>query len=185
MDLSASAGYKLGSEVSDVALLNAKTGSESKLSELAGEKGTAVIFWNQSCPYVQEATPRIKEFASEFGSLGVNVVAIDAGVNNTESAIKEYAANIPFALLINSDSSVAHTFGATHTPHVYLLNSEKKVVYMGAFDSGENKTESGKVEPYLASAVKELLAGKEISQAETKSFGCAVKFAEPATTTAE
>lgn len=171
------AAYGVGSTIQDFDSVDARTGQTAKFSALAGEKATVLIFWNQNCPYVVEAKDRIAQFHNDFAPKGIKVVAVDAGVNNSPESIKEYAAGVPFPILVNSDSRIAAQFGATRTPEVFVINKDMKVVYHGAFDSGKNKTESGALESYVATVAQAILDGKE-HITETRAFGCTVKYAE-------
>jgi thiol-disulfide isomerase/thioredoxin len=169
--------YGVGSKVSDISLPEAKSGTDAKLSALAGEKATVLVFWNQNCPYVKEAQDRVAKFHEEYSAKGVKVVAIDAGVDKPAEDIKTYAGTKSFPILINSDSKVAAQFGAAHTPEVFMLDKDMNVIYHGAFDSGKSKTEDGKVKTYVQDVAEAVIAGKEHIK-ETKAFGCSVKYAE-------
>ena len=173
--------YQVGSKVSDFELMNTKAGEKSKLSKLAGEKGTMLIFWNQNCPYVQDCVERVDAFQKEFSAKGINVVAIDAGTNNKEEAIQKYAKNRMFPVLANPDSKVAAKFGATRTPEVFLLDKNMTVQYHGAFDSGtynNSGAEIKEVKTYAKDAANAVLAGNEPEVKSTKAFGCSVKYAD-------
>jgi len=169
--------YAVDSKVADFSLPEAKSGKEVKLSEVAGEKATVLVFWNQNCPYVREAAPRVADLAKAYADKGVKVVALDAGVNNSAGDIKTYAEGQPFTVLVNSDSRVASWFGATRTPETFVLDKDRKVIYHGAFDSGKSKTESGAREDYAKNVVDAALAGKPHTTT-SRAFGCSIKYAE-------
>jgi hypothetical protein len=70
---------------------------------------------------------------------------------------------------------VAKAFGATRTPHVYVLDQNRVVRYIGAID--DNSEEPAMVkEQYVGTAVEAILAGKEVAQKETKAIGCSIKW---------
>lgn len=169
--------YKVGSKVAPFELTNAKTGKTEKLTDLAGKKATALIFWNQECPYVVEVQDRVAEFQKAYGPKGINVVAIDAGVNNPAESVKKHAADKPFAVLINPDTTLAAQFAATRTPEVFLLDADGVIQYHGAFDSGKLRDGEAR-KTYLANAVDQMLKGEKIATTETKAFGCGLKYAE-------
>jgi thiol-disulfide isomerase/thioredoxin len=170
--------YKLGSVITPFAAMEAKSGAEKSLKDLAGEKATVLIFWNQTCPFVVEVENRVADFAKEYAGKGVSVVAIDGGVNNSVDAIKSHASDKPFPVLVNQDSTIAAAFGARHTPEVFLLDSNMKVVYHGAFDSGKKTDEAGNRDTFVKNVVDDMLAGNEPGITQTRSFGCSVKYAK-------
>ena len=170
--------YEVGSSIEDFKLPHATEGQEKSLSELAGAKGVALIFWNQECPFVLEAQERIAEFHNAYKDKGITVVAVDAGTNNPVEKIKPYAESLPFPILVNNDSEIAAKFAATRTPEVFLVDSDMKVRYHGAFDNGKLQGENATRESYLKDAAEALLAGSEIKVEKTKAFGCTLKYAE-------
>ena len=169
--------YSVGSTVKDFSLPNASSGEEVALSKLAGSKGTVLIFWNQNCPYVVDVDKRVSAFHNAYASKGINVVAIDSGVNNPDAEIKTYAAKKPFPVLINKDSTVAALFGASKTPEVFFLDNNMKVQYHGAFDSGTVKDKNATPTAYVQAVSDAYLAGQELPHTEVKAFGCSVKYA--------
>ena len=167
----------LGDKAPNFSAARADTGQKTALSDVAGKKLTAVIFWNQTCPFVVNAKPRIQEFQKAFAKQGVKVVAVDAGTNNKPDAVTKYSKDLGFSLLVNRDSAIASQFGATKTPEVFLLDKDMVIRYHGAFDSGR-PGKSDKVTPYLHQATKALLAGNQPDKATTKAFGCSVNYAK-------
>ncbi|MCB2155281.1 redoxin domain-containing protein [bacterium] len=172
----AASPYRLGSQVEDFSLTNAATGESVDFKSVAGEKATVVIFWNQECPYVKEAQDRIAQFQKDYAAKGVNVVAIDSGINNASADLAEHAKSKPFPVLENKDSQIAAKFGASRTPEVFVLDGNMNVQYHGAFDSGKFN-EDGELKSYVENAVNDLLAGNAPSVKETRAFGCGLKYA--------
>jgi len=170
--------YKVGSKVEGFELTDVKSGEAAKLADVSGKKVTALVFWNQECPYVVEAQDRIADFQKTYQDKGVNVVAIDAGVNNDTESIKKYAEEKPFPFLVNRDSTLAAQFGATRTPEVFLLDSDHVVQYHGAFDSGKLRSDDDTRKTYVKDAVEAMLKGEKPATAETKAFGCSLKYAK-------
>jgi thiol-disulfide isomerase/thioredoxin len=187
-DTTTAKGYRVGSTVENFSLKHAQTGNTVSLSDLAGEKATVVIFWNQNCPYVEggpaAAAERVAQFASEYAEKGVKVVAIDAGVDKPEEDIVKYAADKPFPILLNPDSTIAVKFDAQYTPHTFVLDSNMNVVYEGGFDSGGRLDENGNVEPWTRNAVNDVLAGGKPAVANRRGIGCTIKWAKGARPTA-
>lgn len=168
-------GYKLGQKVPNFTLKDSE-GKDHSLADLNKDKIVAVIFFNQSCPFVQEMESRINAFAKDYAAKGVNVVAIDAGVNNKPEDIAKKAKTLNFPILLNPDSDLAQKFGATRTPEVFLLDKNGVVQYHGMFDNGEKGAEANSRKTPAQDATDALLAGKEVAVKETDAFGCTIKF---------
>lgn len=135
-----------------------------------------VVFTCNHCPVAVAYEDRIINFTKKYGNK-VDVVAIN--VNNLEAdklpamkiRAKEKGFNFPY--LYDASQKIARDYGATVTPEFFVLNKERKIVYMGAFDNKQNNPTENYVEP----VVEALLAGKTISsKTETKPFGCSVKY---------
>ena len=81
-------------------------------------------------------------------------------------------------VLIDEDGAVGHLYGAEKTPHMYLINAEGTLVYAGALDNAPigEVDGGGELVPYFQNAMDQLEAGKAIETAETKAYGCTVKY---------
>lgn len=172
----ASASYTLGSKVADFKAVHAQTGETKSLSDIDGDKATVIIFWNQECPYVtgsNGADKAVMNFVKEYADKGVSVIGIDAGVNNSEESITAYSKNLNFPLLMNRDSSLAAAFHAKYTPHTFVLDADHKLVYAGAFHTGNGD----KIRTHTQNAVDDILAGNEPVVKEAKGVGCGIKWA--------
>lgn len=176
-------GYTIGSEATDFKLKNVD-GTMVSLSDYKDAKGFIVIFTCNTCPYAVASETRIVGLDKEFKTKGYPVIAINP--NNPEvqpddtfelMQKKAKEANFTFPYLYDDSQSVYAAYGATKTPHVYLLQKEdgKNIVkYIGAIDDDVRNAANVK-DRFLANAVNELLAGKEVSVKETKAIGCSVK----------
>lgn len=172
----------LGAKVPDLSGVETKTGKAVKLSEAAaGAKATVVVFINQTCPYVVPAVPRVSAIAKEYADKGVKVIAVDAGVNNSEEDIKKYAAELPFPVLIDRSSKSAVDFHATYTPQVFITDGSGNLKYRGALDGAvAQRAEKSDGKNYAIDALDAVLEGKEPAVATTKGVGCSIKFAKGA-----
>jgi cytochrome oxidase Cu insertion factor (SCO1/SenC/PrrC family) len=166
--------YKVGDKVEDFTITN-YDGNSYTLST-SGGKATVVMFWSTECPFVQPYTERINSLASTYGPQGIVFWGMNS--NQTEDAgtvashWKEKAYG--FTMLKDEKSSVANSFGAQRTPEVFVIdNATMTVVYHGSID--DNKDASAVTAQYLKNALDEYLAGKSITNKETKSFGCGIK----------
>ena len=177
-------GYKIGDVATDFNLKNID-GKMVKMADDKAAKGFVVIFTCNHCPYAVAYEDRIVALDKKYRPLGYPVIAInpnDAMAYPADSfeAMQKRAKDkgFTFPYLVDETQQVAKTYGATKTPHVYLLqkNNNKLVVkYIGTIDDNYQEADEVK-EPYLANAIKALLSGKEIAPAETKAVGCSIKW---------
>ena len=103
-------------------------------------------------------------------------IAPEAAPALLASRAKEKGYGFPYGY--DETQAVAHTFGATKTPHAFLVAKEggKWVVkYIGAIDDNTDEPENVKT-PYLANAIDAVLAGKAVAVTETKAIGCTIKW---------
>jgi len=177
-------GYHIGSEVADINLLNVDNKMVS-FSDYTDAKGFIVVFTCNTCPFAVASEDRINALDAEFKTKGYPVIAINPNnpkVQPDDTFVlmqqKAKAKDFTFPYLYDESHRVYAQFGATKTPHVYLLQKEKGkniVKYIGAIDDNVRKASSVK-DRFLANAINELLAGKEVTVKETKAIGCSVKI---------
>jgi glutathione peroxidase-family protein len=128
---------------------------------------------------------RIIALNNKYQSQGYPVIAInsndfnavpDDSYENMQKRAKEKGFNFPY--LLDQTQEIATAYGATRTPHVFVLQREGnafKVKYIGAID--DNKDDASAVKhKYVETAVDELLTGKQVSQDFTKAIGCGIKW---------
>ncbi|MBY0432539.1 MAG: thioredoxin family protein [Cyclobacteriaceae bacterium] len=177
-------GYEVGDTAADFKLKNVD-GKMVSLSDWKDAKGFIVIFDCNTCPYSKAYNERIIALNSKYASNGFPVVAInsnDASASSGDSFEKmiDYAKKkgYTFPYLVDESQSVARAFGATNTPHVFVLNrvgAELKVAYIGTIDDSPRDA-SGVSKRYVEEAVDALLAGKPVAQTKTKAIGCGIKW---------
>jgi peroxiredoxin len=176
--------YKAGSFASDFSLMNVK-GEMVSLSDFKDTKGFIVVFACNTCPVVKKYEQRIIDLNSEFSPKGYPVVMInsnDKSVSPGDSfdEMKKVAADkgYSFDYLYDESQEVAREYGATNTPHVYVLSRDEnnlKVEYVGAIDNNaDNASMADK--HYVKDAVNSLLKGRPVPVAGTKAIGCTIKW---------
>ena len=101
---------------------------------------------------------------------------IGEGLKDMRKFSKKYDHD-DFLYTVDEGSQLARAFGASKTPHIYLFDSNGKLVYKGAIDDNARKPKKVK-KPYLLDALNALGSGKSIKVTETKALGCSIKFAE-------
>lgn len=176
-----SGGYKVGDTAIDFNLKNV----DGKMVSLAGikdAKGYIVVFTCNACPYAKAYEDRIIALHNKYAPLGYPVVAINPNDKDVQPAdsyekMQERAKEkkIPYSYLYDETQEIAKTYGATRTPHVYLLDKNRVVKYIGAIDDNSEDASAAK-EKYVENAVDALRDGKEISTKETKAIGCGIKW---------
>lgn len=176
-------GYQVGDKVSDFKLKNVD-GSWVSLSDYPDAKGFIVMFTCNHCPYVIAYEDRIIDLNKKYAPLGYPVIAInpnDATVSPGDSfeGMQQRAKDKGFAFpyLYDEQQKVYPVFGATRTPHVYILSKKDGdmfVEYIGTIDN--NYEDDSKVtEKYVESAVNALLDGKKPLVTNTRAIGCTIK----------
>jgi peroxiredoxin len=176
-------GYKVGDKATDFKLLNVD-GTMVSMADYTEAKGFIVIFTCNHCPYSVAYEDRKIELHNKFVDLGYPVIAInpnDTVVQPQDSFSKmQKRANekgFPYPYLIDAEQTVYKEYGATRTPHVFLLNKENDdliVRYIGAIDNNHEDAASA-TEKYVESALEALMNGKKIETEFTKAIGCTIK----------
>ncbi len=178
-----SQGYSVGDKASDFRLKNVD-GSYVSLSDFPDAKGFIIVFSCNHCPYVVAYEDRMIALHNKYAPKGFPLIAINpndsiAQPQDSFSAMKVRAKEkgFPFPYLHDADQSVYPKYGATRTPHVYLLEragSDLKVAYIGAID--DNHRDASQVnDDFLSDAVDALLAGKRPDPTFTRAIGCTIK----------
>lgn len=176
-------GYAVGDVVADFSLKNID-GSIVSLADFDTAKGFLVIFTCNTCPYAQAYEDRIIALDAKYKAKGIPVIAINP--NNPEAKPGDSFAKMQerakskgftFPYLLDEGQKVYPQFGATRTPHVFLLQKTdggNVVRYIGAID--DNYQDASQVEEkFVENAIDALLAGKEIEVTTTKAIGCGIK----------
>lgn len=173
-------GYEVGDTATDFKLKNVD-GQFVSLSDMADAKGYIVTFTCNHCPYAVLYEDRLIEIHNKYAPMGYPVVAInpnDPEVQPADSFDKmvERAEekDFPFVYLFDEGQEIYPQYGATKTPHVFLLDSDLKVKYIGAIDDNARNPEAVEVK-YLENAIMALESGNEPNPSQTKAVGCSIK----------
>ena len=177
-------GYKVGDKATDFKLKNVNEKIVS-MADYKDAKGIIVVFTCNHCPFAQKYESRIMDLDRKYKPKGFPVIAIspndpaevaDDSFENMQKRAKEKGYSFPY--LIDETQNVAKEYGATKTPHVYLLQKENGayvVKYIGAIDDNTDDEKAVK-EKYVENAIANLLAGKPVNPATTKAIGCGIKW---------
>ena len=164
--------------------------ANGKTQSLAEYKGKYVVleWFNPECPFVKKhyGGGNMQKLQGEFTGKGVVWLTIDSNAPGTEGSITaEQAKKImdswktkQTALVLDPESKIAKLYGAKNTPNMVIISPDGKIVYEGAIDSKAtpNPADIPSSTNYVKSALDESLAGKPISNAQTKPYGCSVKY---------
>ncbi|MBS1537684.1 MAG: thioredoxin family protein [Bacteroidetes bacterium] len=177
-------GYKVGDQAAEFSLKNID-GSMVSLADFNSSKGVIVIFTCNHCPFAKAYEDRIIQLHKEFAGKGVPVVAINPNdpkevPEDSFDEMKKRAKDksFPFKYIFDETQATAKTYGATRTPHVYLLKNDGgtfHVTYIGAIDDNHSDAENVKVK-YLEDAVNALLNNTKPATEMTKAIGCSIKW---------
>lgn len=159
-------------------------GKEYALADqLKKNKAVVVTFTCNHCPVAVAYQDRLIALQKEFKDQKIQLIAINSNspdvqpqdsFENMKKRAEEKKFNFPY--VFDETQEVAQAYGAKVTPHIFLVNSEGKVVYRGAIDNNNNPKSAN--EHYLKDALNALLAEKEITKTATKARGCTIKWAK-------
>lgn len=176
-------GYKVGDIAEDFNLKNVD-GKMVSLSNYKDAKGFIITFTCNTCPFAVAYEDRIIALDKKYAAKGYPVIAImpnnvkvkpDDNLDAMKARAKSKGFTFPY--LIDEAQSIYPKYGATKTPHMFVLQKTKKgnvVKYIGAIDDNYQDA-SAVTTKYVEDAVDALLEGKEVKQTETKAIGCSIK----------
>jgi peroxiredoxin len=162
-------------------------GKDVRLSSFKGK--VVVLEWfNPGCPFVDKSHAKgsLKETARKHTKNGVVWLAVNSaapgkqghGVEANREGAKKYGMEHP--ILVDESGDVGKKYGATNTPHMFVIDDKGTLVYRGAIDNspdGEGEAPTGgKLVSYVDEALSAIAAGKAPATAETKAYGCGVKY---------
>jgi peroxiredoxin len=162
--------------------LEGTDGEKHSLADLKDKDVVVVVFTCNSCPVAVAYEDRIIAFAEKFAGKqdsGVAVVAINVNTNKDDALpamkIRAEKKKFNFAYLYDPTQEIAKKYGAMFTPEFFVLDKDRKLVYTGAMDDKAAPGEPKAI--YLTPAVEAMLAGKQVTMAETSAAaGCKIKF---------
>jgi peroxiredoxin len=149
-------------------------------TDVAGRDAVVVVFTCSSCPYAVDYEERINELAERHAGAGSRVAVLAINSNRIpEDALpamkaRAEAKQFRFPYLFDESQAVARAFGAVRTPEFFVLDRDRRIVYMGAMD--DSTTASAVKRRYVDDAVAAVLAGRAVEVAETAPVGCQIRF---------
>jgi len=171
-------GYDVGDVATDFKLKNVD-GKMVSLTDFKDSKGYVVIFDCNTCPYSKAYNQRIIDLNEKYAAKGFPVITINAneGSGDSYSEMVRIAnkKKYKFPYLYDESQETAKAYGATNTPHVFVLTKDLKVSYIGAIDDSPRNA-SGVTKRYVEDAVDALLKGVTVPVTKTKAIGCGIKW---------
>jgi peroxiredoxin len=159
---------------------------DGKEVSLADYKGKVVVleWFNEECPFVVKfyREGHMNKLADQYKSKDVVWLAINStkgkDISSNKAIAEKWSINRP--LLSDADGKVGKLYGATNTPHMYVIDTEGKLVYAGAIDSkrSDKTADIESAENYVTKALDAVLAGETVTTPQTKAYGCTVKYAK-------
>lgn len=153
-------------------------GRKHSLADLKDSDVVVVVFTCNTCPYAVDYEQRLVEFDRKFRDAGVQLVAIN--VNKVEAdqlpamKLRAQERKFEFPYLHDATQQIARDYGAGYTPEFFVLNRDRKVVYMGSMDDNTDSTKVSR--KYVELAVAAAQQGKLPEKQETVAVGCRVRF---------
>ena len=180
-------GYAVGDKVENFSLTNTVDGKQVQLNDYLNKNGVIVVFTCNHCPYAKAYESRIMDLDKKYASLGYPVLAINsndpvAEPTDSPDNMKKRAAEMKYSFpyLFDETQNIAKAFGATRTPHVFLLQKTSTgfvVSYIGAID--DNTYDISAVQnKYVESAISSLQNHEQPNPNFTKAIGCTIKWRE-------
>ena len=172
--------YKIGDTATDFKLKSVD-GKMYSMSDYKSAKGFIVVFTCNHCPFAKKYEDRINDLAKKYKPKGYILLAINPNDPAIEPAdsfelmqkrAKEKGFAFPY--LFDDGQKIFPQYGATKTPHVFLLDKNRVVKYIGAIDDNVDSAADVK-EKYLENAIAALESGKTPSPETTKAIGCSIK----------
>ncbi len=149
-----------------------------------------VLEWfNPECPFVKKhyVEGHMQKLQAEMAEEGIVWITVNSGAPGQQGHMTTEASNkkaeewkmAPGHMLIDESGRIGRMYGATRTPHMFVIDPKGTVIYAGAIDS-DSSADPKKVdgaENFVVAAIKEAKAGKPVSKATTSPYGCTVKYA--------
>jgi len=184
--LFAAASPPVGAAAPNFSLADA-SGKTHSLSEYKG-KYVVLEWFNPDCPFVKKhyGSGNMQKLQGEYTGKGVVWLTIDSNAPGSEGNLSpEQAQKVmkdwntkQTALLLDPEGKAGRTYNARNTPHMFVINPEGKVIYEGAIDSkaSPNPADIPSSTNYVRVALDESMSGKPVSNANTRPYGCSVKY---------
>jgi thiol-disulfide isomerase/thioredoxin len=183
--------YKVGATIDEKITLTDLDGKSVSMKDLRG-KVVFIHFWSKDCPYEIVADPKTVALAEKYKGKDVVCLAIDSNAGEIGAPpakdakpadcypeIRKHLAEkkMSFPVYADHGNRVADMFGATNTPHCFVINQKGVLVYAGGLDDDPKGEKADKATQYVRDAIDATLANKEVAVKTSKPYGCGIKRA--------
>ena len=150
-------------------------GKEHQLSDYSNSKAIVLMFIATQCPVSNGYNTRMADLYNHYKDKNVAFIGINSNKQESVDEIKEHAKehDLNFVILKDIDNKIADKLNASVTPEIYVLNNQFDILYHGRID--DSRREDRVQTKDLETALNEILSGKEVTNKETKAFGCTIK----------
>lgn len=158
--------------------LEAVDGHTYSLADLAEKEAVVLVFTCNHCPVAQAHNGRFNEFVKRYEGKPVAFLAINVDQGESLDAMKTFVKDeeLAYPYAYDESQTSGREYGATVTPHVFVLSKDRKVAYMGAWDDSPMNADKVK-QTYAQDAVEAVLAGRTPDETETQQSGCGIHYA--------
>jgi peroxiredoxin len=161
--------------------LKDQDGAEVDLAKLRGK--IVVLEWtNPDCPFAQRhaEAKTMSTLADRYRGKGVVWLGVDSTSYLDAARDRTWRSEhkLPYPVLDDHKGTVGTAYGARTTPHMFVIDGTGTVVYEGAIDDDATGDKGRQARNYVAEALDEVTAGQPVKLAETKPYGCSVKYAK-------
>ncbi len=164
--------------------------SNGKTVKLSGFRGKIVVLeWtNDGCPYVKKhyGSGNMQNLQKDASAKGAVWLTIISSAPGKQGYVDGAAANeltksrgaSPAAVLLDPEGAIGHLYDARTTPHMFIVNEDGTLVYMGGIDDKptSNPDDIQSAKNYVRVALDEVMEGKPVAEAVTRPYGCSVKY---------
>ncbi|NLY01081.1 MAG: thioredoxin family protein [Rhodopirellula sp.] len=153
-------------------------GKTHGLSDYDAAKAIVLVFTCNHCPVAVDYEDRLIQLQKDYRKRGVQIIAVNVNtvaadrLDKMKERADEKGFNFPY--LYDESQKIGRDYGATCTPHVFVLDKNRMLAYMGAIDDSR-QAEKVK-EHYLRDALDAIIAGRTPPKAVTKQFGCGIQY---------
>lgn len=161
-----------------------------KTQKLADYKGKYVVLeWhNQGCPYTKKhyESGNMQRLQKEWTAKGVIWLTVISSAPGTQGFVTPTQENeylkkmnaVPTTVLMDPAGTLGHLYSAKTTPHMYIIDPKGTLIYQGAIDDHPTSDASDipNSRNYVSAALSEAMAGKSVTEAATRPYGCSVKY---------
>jgi peroxiredoxin len=155
-------------------------GKRHSLADLHDRELVIVVFTCNSCPIASDYEDRIISFAKKYCVQGQKAALVAINVNTVEEDLlppmkeRATAKSFPYPYLFDQTQKIGKAYGALFTPEFFVLDKDRKIAYMGAFDDNVEPTKIKHA--YLEPAVRTILKGGKANPAESQASGCLIRY---------